>query len=147
MGKHLPTTILASYLVLKQDGKVLLALRQNTGYCDGEWGLPAGHVEAGESMTAALCREIHEEIGIMLDPTQVSLKHIIHRKSDFDGSERIDGFFEGDQWTGNIENLEPGKCGGLEWFALDALPSTTIPYIRETLEFIGQGIGYREVGW
>lgn len=146
MGKHLPTTILASYLVLKRDGQVLLALRQNTGYCDGQWGLPAGHVEAGESMTVALCREIREEIDIVLDPKEVYLKHMIHRKSE-DDSERIDGFFEATQWTGKLENREPEKCGGLEWFSLDALPDTTIPYVRETLEHIDQGIGYREVGW
>ncbi len=147
MGKHLPTTILASYLILKRDDQVLFALRQNTGYCDGEWGLPAGHVEAGESMTQALCREIREEIGIVLDPKQVYLKHIIHRQSDFDGSERIDGFFEAEHWEGEVKNLEPEKCGGLEWFSLDRLPENTIPYIRETLAHIRRGIGYREVGW
>lgn len=147
MGKHQPTTILTSYLVLKQDGKVLLALRQNTGYCDGQWGLPAGHVESGESMTTALCREIQEEIGIVLDPKQVQLKHVIHRKSDLDGSERIDGFFEADHWTGKLENLEPEKCGRLEWFPLNVLPDEIIPYVRETLQCMRQGIGYREVGW
>ena len=146
MGKHLPTAVLASYLVLKQDGKVLLALRQNTGYCDGQWGLPAGHVESGESMTAALCREMQEEIGIVLDARGVRLKHMIHRKGE-DGSERIDGFFEADQWEGKLENLEPEKCGGLEWFEMESLPQETIPYVRETLECIKQGIWYREEGW
>jgi len=146
MGKHLPTTILASYLVLKKDSQILLALRQNTGYCDGQWGLPAGHVEAGESMIAALCREMQEEIDIVLAPKRVHLKHIIHRKGE-DGSERIDGFFECDQWVGEVKNLEPGKCGGLEWFPLGSLPDTVIPYVRETLGCIDQGIGYREVGW
>lgn len=146
MGQHLPTTILASYLVLKKEGKVLLALRQNTGYCDGQWGLPAGHVESGESMIAALCREMQEEIGITLDSQQVHLKHMIHRKGE-DGSERIDGFFEVDLWAGEVENHESEKCGGLEWFPLAVLPDTIIPYIRETLACIDQGIGYREVGW
>lgn len=147
MGKHLPTTILASYLVLKNENKVLLALRKNTGYCDGQWGLPAGHVERGESMIQALCREVHEEIGISLDPEAVELKHVVHRKSDFDGSERIDGFFESNKWSGEIENLELEKCGGLEWFITDNLPKETIPYVRETLDFINQGTWYREEGW
>lgn len=147
MGIHLPTTILASYLILKKDDKVLFAKRQNTGYFDGQWGLPAGHVEAGESMVEALCREVKEEIGITLDPKQVQLKHIIHRKSEFDGSERIDGFFEGDQWMGELENLEPHKCGKLEWFPREALPQEIIPYIQETLEKIEENVFYREEGW
>ena len=33
------------YLVLERDGKVLLSLRENTGYEDGKWSLVAGHAE------------------------------------------------------------------------------------------------------
>ena len=56
----------ASYFALIKDGQVLLQLRKNTGYRDGEYGLVAGHVEPHESFAQALIREIEEEAGIKL---------------------------------------------------------------------------------
>jgi hypothetical protein len=51
-------------LMLDGDGQVLFGRRQNTGFEDGAWHLPSGHLEAGESVVAALVREAKEEIGI-----------------------------------------------------------------------------------
>lgn len=146
MGKHLPTSILAAYLVLRHEGKVLFAQRQNTGYCDGQWGLPAGHVEAGETFTQALSREMKEELGIVLSTNDLHFLHANHRKAE-DRSERVNAFFEANVWSGEIKNMEPEKCAELGWFSLDAMPENTIPYVRETLEYIGRGIHYREEGW
>ncbi len=146
MGKHLPTNVLASYLVLIQDGKVLLARRANTGYCDGQYSLPAGHVEPGESFTAALLREIYEEIGVRIDPGELAAPHILHRKGE-DGSERVDAFFPVSHWEGEVQNREPGKCDDLSWFAIDYLPENTIPYIRTVLGNIQNNISYSEYGW
>ncbi len=146
MGKHLPTNILASYLVLLRGGQVLLARRANTGYCDGQYSLPAGHVELGESFTAALCREISEEIGIRIDAKWLVAPHILHRKGE-DGSERVDAFFPVNQWDGEVRNQEPEKCDDLSWFPIDDLPENTIPYIRTVLGKIKNDISYSEYGW
>lgn len=146
MGKHPPTNILASYLVLKKDGKVLLVKRQNSGYCDGQWSLPAGHVEAGENFTQALIREMKEELGIELTIADLRLAHINHRKAE-DKSERVNAFFLAEKWVGEIQNKEPEKCSALEWFPLDALPEDAIPYVRERLGDIQTGVWYGEEGW
>ena len=84
-----PVAILAVYLVVIKDGKTLLYLRQNTGYCDGMYSLIAGHVEKGESVTQAMIREAKEEANI--DITSKNLKPLcaMHRRSD---SERVDFF-------------------------------------------------------
>jgi A/G-specific adenine glycosylase len=49
--------------VLRRDGKVLLAKRPSRGLLGGMWEFPGGKVEAGESLEAALGREIREELG------------------------------------------------------------------------------------
>lgn len=146
MGKHLPTNVLASYLVLLRDGRVLLARRANTGYCDGQYSLPAGHVESGESFTQALVREVGEEIGIRVTTDDVKAAHVLHRKAE-DGSERAEVFYTAAHWVGGIQNLEPEKCDDLSWFPLDSLPENTIPYIRTVLEHIEKGVSYSEYGW
>ena len=37
----------------------------------GQWALPGGRIDAGESPVAAARRELHEELGLDLDPTAV----------------------------------------------------------------------------
>jgi len=135
------TTSLSTYLILKRDNQVLLLLRKNTGYYDGYWGLVAGHVEEGESATTAMAREAFEEAGILVRPDQLKPVHILHRLSD---RPYINIFFECHEWEGTIVNKEPEKCGGLEFFSLEALPPNTIEHIQHVLttkEF------YSEHGW
>ena len=44
----------APYIVTVKDNNVLLQLRRNTGYCDGQYGLISGHVEKDETSKRAL---------------------------------------------------------------------------------------------
>src|SRR5260363_254016 len=39
---------LASYCLVRADDAILLQRRFNTGYLDGQWALPSGHVNEGE---------------------------------------------------------------------------------------------------
>lgn len=134
-------TFVCAYLILKQGENVLLLLRQNTGYCDGQYGLVSGHVEEGESASAAMIREAYEEAGIELLPSQLKVSHIMHRKS---GRLNVDIFFECRSWKGSPVNREPEKCAALEYFPLDHLPSNTIPYIAQALK---SESFYSEQGW
>ena len=138
----------ASYLVLtNEDGKVLLLRRYNTGFKDGQYSLVAGHVDEGENFTQALIREAKEEAGITVTPEQVNICHVMHRKSDTDGSERVDVFCIVKNWQGEVENKEPHKCDELSWHDLDSLPDNIIPYIKHALEAIKEQQPYSEFGW
>ncbi|HUX30772.1 MAG TPA: Nudix family hydrolase [Thiobacillus sp.] len=56
-----------SAAVLTQaDGRVLLAQRPQGKVYAGYWEFPGGKVEPGESLEAALVRELHEELGIVV---------------------------------------------------------------------------------
>ena len=136
----------AAYVILKQDGKVLLQLRANTGYEDGQYGLVAGHVEPGESFTVGIIREAKEEAGIDLSPEQLKPVHFMHRGGAPD-NERADMFFVAEHWGGEVQNMEPHKCDGLHWFALDELPENVVPYVREALLSVEEGIFYSELDW
>ena len=72
---------LNAYLILRREKQILLHLRKNTGYCDGQYGLVAEHVEANESATAAMMREAREEAGIELDPSALRVVHTMHRQN------------------------------------------------------------------
>lgn len=54
----------AAAVILRADGKVLLAQRPPGKAYAGYWEFPGGKLEAGETPAHALSRELHEELGI-----------------------------------------------------------------------------------
>ena len=57
MGRP-PHLYSAAYVLLLDGCKVLLSRRMNTGFQDGLFGLPAGHLNKGESVVSAAIREV-----------------------------------------------------------------------------------------
>lgn len=117
----------------------------NTGYQDGNYGLPSGHLDGGERVTAAMAREAQEEIGIIIKPSDLCVVHVLHRTMDL--GERINFFLTTDTWQGQPAIMEPHKCDGLAWFSLDNLPHNTIVYVHHALDCYQKGITFSEFGW
>ncbi|MET9340854.1 2'-5' RNA ligase family protein [Nonomuraea sp. NPDC003804] len=124
------------------DGKVLLGRRANTGYADGRWHLPSGHLEAGESVIEAAAREAREEVGVVVDPGDLTFVHAMHRAPD-----RVGLFFRAERWHGEPYNAEPGKCDALEWHPLDRLPDGMVAYPAAALAAIGDGRPFAQFGF
>ncbi len=135
----------SSYLFLIQDNKILLQRRFQTGFEDGNYGVPAGHLDGGETARIGGAREINEEIGITIKPQDITVVHVIHRKATHD--ERIDFFMTASAYTGEITNMEPHKCDDLQFFSLDNLPENIIEYVKVAIENYRKGISYSEYGW
>ncbi|MEA3094996.1 MAG: 8-oxo-dGTP diphosphatase [Caballeronia sp.] len=57
-------TDVAVGVLVQPDGRYLLAQRPEGKPYEGYWEFPGGKLEAGESVEAALARELHEELGI-----------------------------------------------------------------------------------
>lgn len=132
------------YLILPKQNEILLSLRKNTGYCDGYYGLVAGHVEDNESAIAAIIREAYEEVGIHIKPSSLKVVHVMHRQTN---RFNIDIFFKCHEWQGDITNLESNKCESLNFFPIKQLPSNTIDYISDALNAIANQNFYSEHGW
>ena len=89
----------ASYLIFLDGTKTLLLKRYNTGYEDGNYSLVAGHVDPGETFTKCMIREAEEEAGVLIDPNNLEVKHVMHRNSKMkENNERIDVFFVVKKW-------------------------------------------------
>jgi 8-oxo-dGTP pyrophosphatase MutT (NUDIX family) len=134
----------AVHVFFLRRGHVLLLRRFNTGYEDGNYSVPAGHLDGGETVVQAAIREVREEVGLTLAPGDVAVVGTMHRKSE---SERVDFFVVASRWSGEPSNCEPGKCDELRWAPLDALPVNTIPYVRRALENYQNGVWYEEFGF
>ena len=142
MTKKRFRAIPAVYLLLIKNGKILLLLRKNTGFEDGNYGLVSGHLEPNETIMQAMVRETKEEAGIDINLNDLELLHVLNRQEL--NNERIDFFFSATNWKGDIINNEPHKCDGLEWFDLDNLPNNIIDYINQVLKDIKNKKIYRE---
>ncbi|MFI5274251.1 MAG: NUDIX domain-containing protein [Ktedonobacterales bacterium] len=145
--------IAAVHLLLIQEHQVLLLRRHNTGYEDGKYSVIAGHLDGDEDVKSAAVREAREEAGIHIDPADVEVVGVMHRRSLSPRAEdeRVDFFVQVARWTGEIANAEPQKCDELAWFPLDDLPREVIPYVRHALERHKEhdqhGAWFESYGW
>jgi 8-oxo-dGTP diphosphatase len=101
---------------LRRDGRLLLCRRAaRRQWYPGVWDLPGGHVHPGEKTTAALARELSEELGIVIDePSRAADAHIM-------GDELILAVWLVDEWNGEPRNAEPDEHDEIAWFKLEEL--------------------------
>ena len=129
-GPDREITDVAVGVLLKPDGSFLLTSRPPGKAYAGYWEFPGGKLEAGETVHQALCRELQEELGIMVDSSErwkvelVDYPHALVRLN----------FCKVRAWTGSLEMREgqqfswqrlpvqvgpvlPGAVPVLTWFA------------------------------
>jgi len=133
-----PVTV---HLFFLRENQILLLRRFNTGFRDGEYSVPAGHLDGGETVMAAAIREAKEEVGVDLVMDDMVFSSVMHRIED---DERVDFFVHVRKWQGELFNAEPEKCDDLRWVKIDALPVNIIPYVKQALENHWNGVPFDE---
>jgi ADP-ribose pyrophosphatase YjhB (NUDIX family) len=133
-------------VLLKRDDQLLFVLREHTGFMDGTYSLPAGHVERGESFSQAAARETLEEVGVRVRATDLKQVFTMHRfQSDEDV--RVDVFFEASKWQGELSNAEPERHSKIQWMDIGNLSDDVMDYQLHALKQILAGNTYAERGW
>ena len=110
-------------VLIDERGRFLLTSRPAGKVYAGWWEFPGGKVERGESVVAALARELHEEIGIdIVDavPWQVTRMDYAHARVRLH-------FCKVHDWRGDFEMREGQSM------AWQALPVTVSPVLPGTL--------------
>jgi 8-oxo-dGTP diphosphatase len=133
--------VISVHIILMRDNKILLGQRQNTGYSDGLYHLPAGHLDPDETFVDATLRETKEELGIDLSPQDIDLVYVIHHH------ERVGLFFMTENPQQEPQNMEPDKCSRLDWFELNKLPENMVAYAKHAITEWAQGKKFGVFGW
>ena len=136
----------ASHALVIHNDNLLVLRRFNTGWMDGMYTTPTGHIEKGESASEAAARELLEESGLLARPEDMEHAITVHRQNE---SKEVyfDNYFIAKAWTGEPYMAEPDKSDRIEWVALDNLPDDTVPTVSRAIKAYLVGEHYAEEGW
>jgi uncharacterized protein (TIGR00730 family) len=119
-------------IIFNAHGEVFLAKRgQEASNERGLWAWPGGEVEFGETLTAAIWRELREEFDMVIEPIRqiAAFDHLLE-----DGQEHwVSVAFVARHLSGEPGIKEPGKCSDFGWFSLDHLPARLTMLAKEHL--------------
>jgi len=141
MGERYTSKLVTDLMLTRESNgrkEVLLALRKNTGYGDGEYELPGGHVDAGEDLMHAMVREAKEELLIDIREKDLKIVHILHHYT----GDRINFILTTDVYEGIPSVGEPDKCERIEWFNINDLPNNITKKVKKSIEEINSNIFY-----
>jgi len=128
------------FLFLRKQNQILMIKRAHTGWMDGYWSVPAGAIDGNETILDAVIREAHEEVGIGVDPADVSLDHTMHCFTH--GEEWLGQYFVAPKWENEPSIKEPEKHNDIRWVNIDELPKNTIPYVEQAIRQISKSSQY-----
>ena len=117
-----PAAVRVVAAVLRRAGRVLACRRRlDAGFGPGRWEFPGGKLEAGETASAALQRELREELGISaaIGPVLAATRHRYPDGSLFELT-----FYQVQRYRGRLINRafeEVRWCTAPELAALDFL--------------------------
>lgn len=132
------------HVLLLRDHELLLTQRR--GSFDGGWHLPSGKLDADEDVLTAAVREADEEVGVLIEPGDLTHVHTVHVNGS--GPEpRLGLFFATRRWIGEPTNREPDKCRAVAWCPLEDLPDGLIPYPAAGIEAFRTGQPFSVLGW
>ncbi|MFD8666284.1 NUDIX domain-containing protein [Streptomyces microflavus] len=129
------------------EGRVLLGLRHpESKYAGSTWHYLAGRCEQ-EPALACLVREAREEAGLVIDPADVDLVHVVHVVDAPGSLPLMQLVFRARRWEGTPEVREPDKCLTWQWWQQDELPERLVSYTRTAISAIADGRPYSQLGW
>jgi mutator protein MutT len=102
---------------------------------DGNWSLPGGAIEPGETPATAVVREVHEETGLEVRATRVlgvfGGPRLRFRYPNGDQVEYLAVVFQCEIVGGTLETRD-GEATGFRWCGGDELAALGLPYPPET---------------
>jgi len=126
---------------LVRGGRVLLVHRRADKHAfPDRWDLPGGVVEDGETLLAALVRELREELGV--EVSTATARPLAERQVGRPGRPVVLRGWLLRDWEGEPANRAPQEHDDLDWFDLAGLPPAPHVVLREALVAAMASLGH-----
>ena len=123
-------------VLINPQGEFLLTSRPEGKVYAGYWEFPGGKLEAGESVEAALRRELHEEIGIEIGAVQPWKIELV----DYEHARVRLHFCKVFEWSGAFEMRERQT---MAWQQLPVRVGPVLPGTFPVLRWFAEERGFR----
>jgi 8-oxo-dGTP diphosphatase len=111
----------------QHDGRRVLLIRRGTPPLLGEWSLPGGVLECGESLREAVAREAYEETGLVIET--VDMLGVYERVIREEGRVRYHYVLIDYLCRSTGGDLKAGSdAADVRWFTEDELPALNLAY-------------------
>lgn len=113
-------------------------LKRKGSHGQGQWAIPGGKLEFGESIEHCASRECLEELGIEIQ--ELKILGITNDIFTAEGRHYITIWIAANHKKGEPSIMEPEKCSEIGWFDLENLPK---PLFLPLENIIGTPLWYR----
>ena len=124
----LKLTLVVAVALIDADNRVLIAQRPEGKQLAGLWEFPGGKVEPGERPEETLIRELHEELGIVVN--EACLAPLTFASHAYESFHLLMPLYVCRRWDGFVQ---PREGQGLKWVKPQALRDYPMPPADEPL--------------
>ena len=122
MEKNPTYLFVVAAALIDKNRKVLLQKRPKGKQMAGLWEFPGGKVEKGEIPEIALVRELHEELGISVNPDD--LGPAVFASEPLDDRHLLLLLYTCEKWVGEPTNKDAEE---IQWLSVDQMVSLPMP--------------------
>ena len=122
-------------IIRRNNGNEILLMLRKGSHGEGEWSLPGGHMELGETLLETAKREVMEEIGIPIIGVKRSdfTSNIFEKEGLHYITLYLEAKWDQEKYEKEIKIMEPNKCDGLQWFESSNLPDNLFGPLKDLI--------------
>ena len=120
-------------VIIENDDAEIFLMRRKGSHGAGQWSLPGGHQDIGETAQQCCLREVEEETGLKLTGWIYKLG-FMDTIMESEGLHYITLYYGASSFKGSPTITEPEKCDGIGWFSRYRLPDPMFGRTKDMID-------------